>query len=428
MKKQLVIVSLVLVLTQYLSAECSNSKAFWQSKIAQSASIEQFFLDNYACQKSFYPKLETSQKLYFDTVLYPKNLNKEAYLNRWYAMLFTNDSDFFRKFSFFNNYFTTHREKITTQELNCFQKQKGFANPVPRRAFYGELAKRDMLNDVGYLYPLIRWSYVHNGVDMKLSRARVKKAEKAFGIKKGKVGNKEQFARFIALFEEEYGDVASSLSKKLGISPIKAYKLLVVLTYLESRGNIFAVSTTGAFGPTQLTLHYYMMYGEPSNPFSPKASLIKLSNKFIHYHRIGKSLNSSVIAYKSGSLSKCQNGRNNNDVDCRYYNDYKQYMREMSSFSQKDEISRYLTGKSYFFPEITHLKRTKNQYSLKHYEPYQYAVIKGKILRDRAVESRFLNGQTFKSLGRMKRSEIYELQDKFGANHIGVISDKKVCY
>jgi len=428
MKKQLVIVSLVLVLTQYLSAECSNSKTFWQSKIAQSASIEQFFLDNYPCQNSFYPKLETSQKLYFDMVLYPKNLNKEAYLNRWYAMLFTNDSDFFRKFSFFNNYFTAHREKITTQELNCFQKQKGFAHPVPSREFYGELAKRDMLNDVGYLYPLIRWAYVHNGVDMELSRARVTKAEKAFGIKKGKVGNKEQFARFIAIFEEEYSDVASSLSKKLGISPIKAYKLLVVLTYLESRGNIFAVSTTGAFGPTQLTLHYYMMYGAPNNPFSPKASLIKLANKFIHYHRIGKSLNSSVIAYKSGSLSKCQNGRNNNDVDCRYYNDYKQYMREMSSFSQKDEISRYLTGKSYFFPEITHLKRTKNQYSLKHYEPYQYAVIKGKILKDRAVESRFLNGQTFKSLGRMKRSEIYELQDKFGANHIGVISDKKVCY
>ena len=428
MKKRLVIVSLVLILTQYLSAECSNSKEFWQGKLAKSASIEQFFLDNYACQKSFYEKLETPQKIYFDTVLYPKNLNKKAYLNRWSAMLLTNDSDFFRKFSFFNNYFTTHRGKITTQELNCFQKQKGFATPVPSREFYGELAKRDMLNDVGYLYPLIRWAYVHNGVDMELSRERVKKAEKAFGIKKGKVGDKEQFARFIALFGEEYSDVASNLSTKLGISQIEAYKLLVVITYLESRGNIFAVSTTGAFGPTQLTLHYYMMYGEPSNPFSPKASLIKLANKFIHYNRIGKSVDSSVIAYKSGSLSKCQNGKNNNDVDCRYYNDYKQYMREMSSFSKKDEISRYLTGKSYFFPEISELKRTKNQHSLKHYEPYQYAVLKGNTLRDRAIDSKFLGGKPFKSLGRMKRSDIYELQDKFGANSIGVISDKKVCY
>ena len=343
-------------------------------------------------------------------------------------MLSVNDSDFFRKFSFFNNYFTTHRAKIKTQEIQCFQKQKGFAKPIPSDEFYRELRNRDMLNDVGYLYPLIRWAYVHNGVDMVLSRERVEKAEKAFGIKKGQVGDKEQFARFIALFGEEYDDVATNLAIKINIPQIEAYKLLLVITYLESRGNIFAVSTTGAFGPTQLTLHYYMMYGEPSNPFSPKASLIKLANKFIHYNRIGKSLNSSVIAYKSGSLSKCQNGKNNNDVDCRYYNDYKRYMREMNSFSRKDEISRYLTGKSYFFQEISELKRVKNQHSLKHYEPYQYAVLKGDTLKNQAKRSMFLGGREFNSLGRMKRSDIYELQDKFGANNIGVISDKKVCY
>ena len=429
MKKQLQLIMLLLIFTPYLSAGCSNSKEFWQKEIAQSPSIEQFFLDNYACQKSFYQKLETPQKIYFDTVLYPKNLTKEAYLNRWYAMLFsTNDSDFFRKFSFFNNYFTTHRDKIKTEELRCFQTQKGFTKPVPSDEFYGELQKRDMLNDVGYLYPLIRWAYVHNGVDMTLSRERVDKAEKAFGIKKGKVGDKEQFARFIALFGEEYDEVATALASKLSIPQIEAYKLLVVITYLESRGNIFAVSTTGAFGPTQLTLHYYMMYGEPSNPFSPKASLAKLANKFIHYNRIGKSLNSSVIAYKSGSLLKCQNGKNSSDVDCRYYNDYKRYMSEMSSFSQKNEISRYLTGKSYFFPEIKALKRARNRHNLKHYEPYQYAILKGKTLKDRAKKSMFLGGRPFNSLGRMKRSDIYKLQDQFGANNIGVISDKKVCY
>jgi len=428
MKKCLKVLSLLFLLTQYLSAGCSTSKEFWQIKIDKSSSIEQFFLENHDCKNSFYPKLETSQKIYFDTVLYPSNLNKEAYLNRWSAMLFTNDSDFFRKFSFFNNYFTTHREKIKKEELNCFQKQKGFANPIPSSEFYGELSRRDMLNDVGYLYPLIRWAYVHNGVDMSLSRERVDKAEKAFGIRKGEVGDKEQFARFISLFAEEYDSVATSLSEKLNISQIKAYKLLLVITYLESRGNIFAVSTTGAFGPTQLTLHYYMMYGEPSNPFSVKASLIKLANKFIHYNRIGKTLNSSVVAYKSGSLSKCQNGKNNNDVDCRYYNDYRRYMSDMSGFSKKDEISRYLTGKSYFFQEISKLKRAKNQYDLKHYEPYQYAVLNGNTLRDRAKKSMFLGGKPFNSLGRMKRSDIYELQDKFGANNIGVISDKKVCY
>ncbi len=428
MKKQLQIVLWVLMLTQYMNAGCSSSKLFWQNKIAKSPSIEQFFLENHACQKNFYPMLETPQKIYFDTVLYPNNLSKEAYVNRWWAMIFVNDSDFFRKFSFFNNYFTTHRDKIKAEELSCFQTQKGFKKSVPKDAFYAELQKRDMLNDVGYLYPLIRWAYVHNGVDMVLSRERVSRAEKAFGIKKGKVGDKEQFARFIALFAEEYDAVATPLATKLNIPQVEAYKLLVVITYLESRGNIFAVSTTGAFGPTQLTLHYYMMYGEPSNPFSPKASLAKLANKFIHYNRIGKSLNSSVIAYKSGSLVKCQNGKNSSDVDCRYYNNYKRYISEMSEFSSKNEISRYLTGKSYFFPEIAELKRAKNRHNLKHYEPYQYAVLKGNILKEQAQKSLFLGGRAFNSLGRMKRSDIYELQDKYGANSIGVISDKKVCY
>ena len=428
MKKQLSIIVAVVMLTQYLSAKCSSSKEFWQSSIEQSSSIEQFFLENYSCQQNFYPKLTSSQKIYFDTVLYPKSLTKEAYLNRWYSMLLVNDSDFFRKFSFFNNYFTTHNNKVKREELECFQKQKGFTHPIASEEFYFELRKRDMLNDVGYLYPLIRWAYVHNGIDMDLSRERVEKAEEAFGIKRGKVGDKEQFARFIALFSEEYDDIASTLSSKLNIPQIEAYKLLVIITYLESRGNIFAVSSTGAFGPTQLTLHYYMMYGVPSNPFSPKASLAKLANKFIHYNRIGKTLDSSVIAYKSGSLSKCQNRRNINDVDCRYYNNYKRYMREMSSLTKKNEISRYLTGKSYFFPEIGELHRIKNEHGLKYYEPYQYAVLKGNTLRDKAKRSKFLGGREFNSLGKMKRSDIYDLQDKFGANSIGVISDKKVCY
>jgi len=197
---------------------------------------------------------------------------------------------------------------------------------------------------------------------------------------------------------------------------------------LESRGNIFAASTTGAFGPTQLTLHYYMMYGEPNNPFSVKGSLAKLANKFVHYHRIGKSIDASVVAYKSGSLSKCQDGQHRNDVDCRYYNDYKRYMREMAHLSSRSDIAKHLTGNSYFSNGLKRLKRVKNRHDLKDYEPYQYAVLKGGTLRDRSQKSQYLNGNYFNSLGRMKRSEIYELQDRFGVRNVGVISDKKVCY
>ncbi len=94
---------------------------------------------------------------------------------------------------------------------------------------------------------------------------------------------------------------------------------MVILTFLESRGNLFAISKTGAFGPLQLTMHYYMLYGTPNNPFNPKSSLIKLANKFIYYHRTGKSIDESVIAYKSGSLSKCQDIDVVDDVDCRYF-------------------------------------------------------------------------------------------------------------
>jgi len=427
MKKILHNILFLLLLSELLMASCSQSKAIWQKRLASSSSLERFFINNFACQATFYKHLTTAQKIYFDTVLYPNNLGKEAYQNRWYAMLL-NDKAFFQRFTFFNNYFTKHHRKVTTKEFGCFEKQQGFRKHISQSQFYRALAMQDRLHDVSYLYPLIRWAYVHNGIDMALSRERVQKAEQTFGIRKGKVGDNEQFARFIALFDDEYQSVSSALATRLNISQTKAYKLMLIITYLESRGNIFAVSTTGAFGPTQLTLHYYMMYGEPNNPFSVKASLIKLANKFVYYHRIGKSLESSVIAYKSGSLSKCQNSLNSRDVDCRYYNDYKRYMREMQGMRDKNDISRHLSGKSYFYKSIANLKRSKNPHNLEHYEPYQYAVLKGATLGHKAQRSAYLNGEFFNSLGKMKRSEIYELQDSFGRNNIGVVSDKKVCY
>ena len=427
MKKIIKAILWLAILSELSLASCSNDKIFWQNKMTNSNSIEQFFLNNGSCQQSFYKYLTTAQKIYFDTVLYPSNLGTIAYKNRWRAMLL-DDKEFFKEFTFFNNYFTKHHASITPKEFSCFQKQKGFASRVSQNNFYNELAKRDMLHDVSYLYPLIRWAYVHNGVDMQLSRERVQKAETVFGIRKGKVGDREQYARYIALFSDEYNAVAQELASALDISQIKAYKLLLVITYLESRGNIFAVSSTGAFGPTQLTLHYYMMYGEPNNPFSVKGSLIKLANKFVHYHSIGKSIDSSVIAYKSGSLSKCQNSGHSNDVDCRYYNDYKRYMNEMKFMTSKEEISRHLTGKSYFYKALNSLKRVKNLKGLKDYEPYQYAVLKGNTLSSQAQKNQYLNGGYFNSLGRMKRSEIYELQNQYGSRNVGVISDKKVCY
>jgi hypothetical protein len=286
-----------------------------------------------------------------------------------------------------------------------------------------------MLNSVSYLYPLIRWSYENVGIDMKLSRERVQKAEEVFGIKRGKIGDNEQFARYIAIFDREYDAVAQELSQKIGLPKLEAYKLLLTLTYLESRGNIFAVSKTGAFGPLQLTMHFYMLYGEPNNPFNPKSSIIKLINKFIHYHRVGKSLDESVIAYKSGSLTKCRDEVNSNDADCKYYNNFKYYMYAMRNMRTKAEVSRYFTGKCYISKGLNRLKRYVNPNGIKFYEPYQYAVIKrSNILRKRRRNSMYLNGRYFKSLGKMKRSDIYKLQDRYGFSKIGVISDKRVCY
>jgi len=100
----------------------------------------------------------------------------------------------------------------------------------------------------------------------------------------------------------------------------------------------------------------------------------------------------------------------------------------MRGMSIKGDISRYLTGKSYRYPKLNRLKRARNLYSAKQYEPYQYALIKGDILLDRAKDSLYIDGGRFKSLGKMKRSDIYKLQDRYGSSQIGVVSDKKVCY
>jgi len=426
--RRLKIVLTILIIGQTLYAKCPSSKQYWQNKIKKTEKIEKFFINNYECQQNFYRVLNTPQKIYFDTITYPNRLTKRQYTNRWLAMLIQNDSDFFKRFSFFNNYFTTHKNSITTRQLQCFQRQKGFQKYVSKSDFFYEIDKRGMKNDVNYLYPLIRWAYQNSGRDMSLSARRVDIAQNLFGITKGQIGDNEQFARYIALFDSEYNYVANYLARNINISSIKAYKLLVILTYLESRGNVFALSSTGAFGPLQLTMHYYMMYGQPNNPFNPKSSLIKLANKFIYYNKIGKDLDSSVIAYKSGSLTKCKNSSNINDVDCRYYYNYKKYLYGMRRINRKDNISRYLSGKSYRYPQLNKLKRAKNFYSAKQYEPYQYAVLKGDILLNKSQNSLYIDGGYFKSLGKMKRSDIYRLQDRYGSSLIGMVSDKKVCY
>ncbi|MCK4442330.1 MAG: hypothetical protein KAU90_10010, partial [Sulfurovaceae bacterium] len=253
----------IILIGQTLYGGCPTSKKYWQNKIKNSRTLENFFINNYECQQNFYKVLDNSQKIYFDTILYPKGLNKKQYTNRWLAMLLENDSDFFKRFSFFNNYFTTHKNNITTKQLQCFQRQRGFPQPVSKAKFFYEINRREMNNDVNYLYPLIRWSYLNSGIDMSLSKQRVEIAQKVFGITKSKIGDNEQFAKYIALFDTEYNYVSNYISKNINIPNIKAYKLLVILTYLESRGNIFAVSSTGAFGPLQITMHYYMMYGQP---------------------------------------------------------------------------------------------------------------------------------------------------------------------
>jgi hypothetical protein len=423
-----IILVIWLLIFENLYAKCSESNKYWQNKIRKYKTIEEFFIDNYNCKDSFYKKLSTPQKIYFDTVLYPNKLSKKQYINRWKTMLFQNDKEFFKNFSFFNNYFNTHRDSITQRQLQCFQKQKGFKTSISKSQFFCDIEKKEMDNDVNYLYPLIRWAYQNRGVDMNLSKKRIEKAKDIFGIKVGKIGDREQFARYLAIFDKEYDYVAKYLGKSINISKIKAYKLLVTLTFLESRGNIFALSSTGAFGPLQLTMHYYMMYGQPNNPFNPKSSLIKLANKFIYYNKIGKSLDTSVVAYKSGSLQKCIDTIDNSDVDCRYYYDYKKYMYKMRKMVKKDDISKYLTGKSYRDLTINKLNRSINIYSIKQYEPYQYAIVKGDILSKRVKNGLFIDGRYFKSLGKMKRSDIYKLQKKYGDKLIGVISDKRVCY
>ena len=426
---RITIIVLLLLIGESLYAQCSNSPKYWQEEIKKSKKLEEFFIKNYECQREFYRELNTAQKIYFDTVLYSKyRLTKQQYINRWLSLLLQNDKSFFKRFTFFNNYFATHKENITSKQLRCFQKQRGFKIPIEKYSFFSELKKRDLENDVTYLYPLIRWVYANSGVDMDLSKKRVQIAQKLFGMSVGEIGDREQFARYLAIFDREYDYVSKYLAKNLNISQIKAYKLLVILTFLESRGNIFALSSTGAFGPLQLTMHYYMIYGQPNNPFSPKSSLIKLANKFIYYYRVGKTIDDSVIAYKSGSLQKCKDGFESNSEDCRYYYNYKNYMYQMQNLTQKREISRYLTGKSYMYPQINNLNRAINIYSTKQYEPFQYALVRGDILYDKSRLGLFLDGGYFRTLGKMKRSDIYRLQNIYGSAQIKLISDKKVCY
>ncbi len=106
---------------------------------------------------------------------------------------------------------------------------------------------------------------------------------------------------------------------------------------------------------------------------------------------------------------------------------FQNYFYKLKDVNRKDKISKILTQKSYLSEELNRLKRYINPHNMKYYEPFQYAVIDGNIGL-KTQESMLFKGRNFRSLGKMKRSDIYKLQDKYGRDRIKVISDKMVCY
>jgi len=67
--KIFLIISTILISNIDIFAKCSSSEEFWRAKLKKSQTIEKFFIDNYGCKREFYKSLNSSEKIYFDTVL-----------------------------------------------------------------------------------------------------------------------------------------------------------------------------------------------------------------------------------------------------------------------------------------------------------------------------------------------------------------------
>ena len=134
----------------------------------------------------------------------------------------------------------------------------------------------------------------------KISSQRVTEIAQKFDSPVGKVGDRTMYLEFLSIFGKKLWSAAVKLSIAIDIPKIDAFKWIIILLTIESRGNMFAVSPTGALGPFQHTYYFYFNTPPATIPFDPQKSALKTSKQFGIYYKKYHSVDKAIVCYHDG--------------------------------------------------------------------------------------------------------------------------------
>jgi len=255
---------------------------------------------------------------------YDDRISDQIFRNRIYVLADMNEQDFYQRYRNIKNgnlFFDYARKKLTLSKLKSILQQEytlpGGVITMPRYELMGygktefmaeqetaEILKR--IPDVAhieFIRPLILeiFSQLTEDEMTKISSERVQDIAEHFGSPPGRTGDKALYSEFFDIFGQDIWNGAVELSKQVGMNELDAFKWIAILLTIESRGNMFAVSSTGALGPLQHTYYFYFKLLPASIPFDPKKSALKTGQEFGKYYKQYKSIEKAVVCYHDGS-------------------------------------------------------------------------------------------------------------------------------
>lgn len=255
---------------------------------------------------------------------YDDKVSERIFQNRIYALSQMNEQDFYQRYRNVKNdalFFDYAQKKLTLPQLKSILSQEytlpGGAIVVPRYELMGyskaefmseekveEILKRipDTVH-IEFIRPLIIeiFDRLTKEEMSKIGSERIQDIAEHFGSPVGRTGDKGLYTEFFDIFGQDMWNGAVEASKQCGVSELDAFKWIAILMTIESRGNMFAVSSTGALGPLQHTYYFYLKMQPASIPFDPRKSALKTGREFARYYKQYKSIEKAIVCYHDGT-------------------------------------------------------------------------------------------------------------------------------
>ena len=301
-------------------------------------------------------------------------VSQQVYENRLFVLANMDDEDFFQRYRSVKNnqlFYDYAKTRLSIQEFKQLMSEsyrlpggnftlpryrllgytdKSFQKETSFEAIYRRIPDT-VQTDFIFLTVKTIFSRLSRKEIKSLSRgSRIQEIGELFGSQPGAVGDEYTYRTFYDLYLKDLEEAGRVLGREAGISALEGFKWLTILSSIESRGNIFALSQTGALGPFQHTMSFYYNMKPMTIPFHPKAAAIKTAKEFGRYYRKYGSFAKAVSCYHDGEgiVRKAikKGGRNwrqhiSKPAD-RYINNFSKYLRAVDKAKDSRDVVNLL--------------------------------------------------------------------------------------